>query len=155
MNYVLIGVFAKSSVLLVLKNKPSWQKNRLNLVGGKIEDGEEPLEAAIRELKEETGIESQELKLMGTIEDTGFKIYCYNLNLISTVELSPRLEEEELFGWYNWGEYSKDQRLIPNLRVIIPLMLSGVENWVITDDYRSSTDEQHFLQLSVPTYKAC
>lgn len=155
MNYVLIGVFAKSSVLLVLKNKPSWQKNFFNLVGGKIEDGEKPLEAAIRELKEETGIESQELKLMGMIEDTGFKIYCYNLNLISPVELSPRLEEEELFGWYNWEEYSKDQRLIPNLRVIIPLMLSGVENWVITDDYRSSTDEQHFLQLSVPTYKEC
>ncbi len=47
----------KNRVLLILKNKPAWQKGKVNLVGGKIEPGEEPEQAAQRELKEETGLE--------------------------------------------------------------------------------------------------
>ena len=43
------------SVLLIEKNKPEWQAGLLNGVGGKIEDGESPISAMIREFFEETG----------------------------------------------------------------------------------------------------
>ena len=46
-----------NEVLLVLKDKPEFQKGRLNLVGGKVEANEAPYDAAIRELKEETGLD--------------------------------------------------------------------------------------------------
>ena len=43
-------------VLLIRKEKPAWQKNRLNGIGGKIEPGETALEAMTREFEEETGL---------------------------------------------------------------------------------------------------
>ena len=45
------------NVVLLRKTKPSWQKGRWNGVGGKIEEGEAPVEAMQREFLEETGKE--------------------------------------------------------------------------------------------------
>ena len=42
-------------VLLIRKNRPDWQAGKLNGVGGKIEPGEFPIEAMVREFQEETG----------------------------------------------------------------------------------------------------
>jgi 8-oxo-dGTP diphosphatase len=56
MNYVagfLIDPFNR--LLLVEKQKPDWQAGRLNGIGGKIEFAEEPMDAMIREWREETG----------------------------------------------------------------------------------------------------
>ena len=59
MDYVLGFVFSDcldSKVLLIEKTKPAWQKGKLNGIGGKIEPGETPLEAMVRETNEETGL---------------------------------------------------------------------------------------------------
>ena len=45
-----------SRVLLIKKNRPEWQAGKLNGVGGKIEFGENALQAMTREFKEETGV---------------------------------------------------------------------------------------------------
>lgn len=42
-------------VWLVRKQRPEWQKGRLNGIGGKIEPGETALDAIVREFAEETG----------------------------------------------------------------------------------------------------
>lgn len=46
---------AKTRVALIRKNRPTWQAGRLNGIGGKIEEGETPLDAMSREFQEETG----------------------------------------------------------------------------------------------------
>ena len=46
-----------SKVLLVHKQRPDWQKGRINAVGGKIEPYEEPLDCIKREVREETGLD--------------------------------------------------------------------------------------------------
>lgn len=58
-------------VWLMEKNKPEWQKGSLNGLGGKIEEGETIIEAGIRELKEEGGIDLKEedLKIVGRMEN--------------------------------------------------------------------------------------
>lgn len=57
-DYVLGFLFdlKQKHVLLIKKNKPDWQKGKLNGVGGKIEI-ELPFDAMVREFKEETGIQ--------------------------------------------------------------------------------------------------
>ena len=44
------------SVALIKKNRPAWQKGRLNGIGGHVENGETPHAAMAREFQEEAGI---------------------------------------------------------------------------------------------------
>lgn len=46
----------RDSVVLIRKNRPPWQRGKLNGVGGKIEPGETPEQAMEREFLEETGM---------------------------------------------------------------------------------------------------
>lgn len=57
MRYVVGFLFneVRDNVLLIRKNKPAWQAGLLNGIGGKIEEGETPELAMIREFLEETG----------------------------------------------------------------------------------------------------
>lgn len=66
-NYVVIMLFNKdySKILLVKRNKNPY-KECWNGIGGKIENGETPIEAAIRETLEETGIHMNNPKLLVT-----------------------------------------------------------------------------------------
>lgn len=56
--YVLGFLFSDDGthVVLIRKNKPQWQAGLLNGVGGKVEVGETPHDAMIREFGEETGV---------------------------------------------------------------------------------------------------
>jgi len=43
-------------VALVQKDRPNWQKGLFNAIGGHVEENEAPLDAMVREFKEETGL---------------------------------------------------------------------------------------------------
>lgn len=60
-EYVLGFMFAPGGrrCVLIRKSKPQWQEGLLNGVGGKIEPGESPVEAMVREFWEETGVRTQ------------------------------------------------------------------------------------------------
>lgn len=64
-----------SHVVLILKSKPAWQAGLLNLPGGKIEQGESPIEAARRELKEETGLDAYKVEPMGQLEGDDYLVW--------------------------------------------------------------------------------
>lgn len=56
-EYVVGFAFSHSNyVLLIEKQRPCWQKGRLNGIGGHVEAGELPSQAMAREFKEETNI---------------------------------------------------------------------------------------------------
>lgn len=52
-----VCIIYDNKVLLVHPTNASWQKRTLGIPKGKVEKGEDVLTGAIRELKEETGIE--------------------------------------------------------------------------------------------------
>lgn len=56
MIYTVAFAFAGSTVLLIRKAKPDWQKGLLNGIGGKLEGSESVLECTVREFREETGL---------------------------------------------------------------------------------------------------
>ncbi len=45
--------------IFVERKSPSWQAGRLSFPGGVIEPGETPVQAAVRELKEEVGLDAE------------------------------------------------------------------------------------------------
>lgn len=58
-HYVLGFLFGENPtrrIALIRKNKPEWQKGLLNGIGGKVESGESPYSAMVREFHEETGV---------------------------------------------------------------------------------------------------
>ena len=56
-KYVVGLVFDETErVMLIEKKRPDWQKGVLNGVGGEIKENETPLDAMIRECKEESGL---------------------------------------------------------------------------------------------------
>ena len=96
-NYVIVWTQrgnSKDNVLLVLKDKPEWQKGKLNLPGGKVEDDESPLKAAVRELKEETGYDPiLPVRSMGIVQDGNSTIHCVKAVIMDHDDPSPREEE--------------------------------------------------------------
>jgi len=53
-RYVAGFLFEGPNVALIRKQRPAWQKNRYNGIGGHVEAGESPLAAMVREFYEET-----------------------------------------------------------------------------------------------------
>jgi 8-oxo-dGTP pyrophosphatase MutT (NUDIX family) len=52
-----VAIIWEDKILLVHPTGASWRNSALGIPKGKIEPGEDPLDAAVRELREETGIE--------------------------------------------------------------------------------------------------
>jgi 8-oxo-dGTP diphosphatase len=63
--------------ILILKRPPGmdWAPNQWALPGGKIEDNESPLSAAIRETKEETDLDVRKLKIINLTLDNPIAPY--------------------------------------------------------------------------------
>ncbi len=77
-GYNCIMVYDKSGAgLLFCKRTKDPYKGKYNLVGGKIESGEDGFAAAYRELEEETGIGRSQITLRHMMDFTYYNQKCY------------------------------------------------------------------------------
>lgn len=116
-------------VALIKKEKPEWQKGRLNAIGGKIEEGEEPIDAQVREFREETGVEipatdwQQICKLLcrGPGDPCEVFFFVAHSALVFSVS-SPTAEQVRV---YRVSDLNMDEGhvhgTLPNLRWLIPM----------------------------------
>lgn len=85
------------NVVLIRKNKPDWQAGRLNGVGGKIEDGEEPMKAMEREFAEEAGVIFKKWNHFATISEEGdYEVYCFKAFVPDVKEIETKSMTSEL-----------------------------------------------------------
>ena len=89
----------RTEVLLINKNRPDWQKGKLNGVGGKVEEGELPYEAMVRECKEECGLLLYNWLLVGVHTDNiNFEVSVFTISTPSLLKAFTRTDEEvEIF----------------------------------------------------------
>ena len=104
-NIIIVYNYNNSKILMCKRKKEPF-KDKLNLVGGKIENDEDDLKASYRELNEETGITKENINLKHLInfdylfQDMQLQVYMGKLrNQIELVE-----EVNELF----WIEVTSD-----------------------------------------------
>jgi 8-oxo-dGTP diphosphatase len=73
------------NVVLIKKERPDWQKGKLNGVGGKIEEGEIPAVAMSREFKEETGvvISVENWSLFGSMQGDSWCVHLFATSVSS------------------------------------------------------------------------
>jgi 8-oxo-dGTP diphosphatase len=67
-------------VLLMERRKKDWQENKVNGVGGRIEVGESPDQAMIREFTEETGVDSSNFswrRFCHLSDERGWIVHCF------------------------------------------------------------------------------
>lgn len=135
-NYVVIMLFNEecNKILLVKRNKKPY-KNCWNGIGGKIEEGETPIECAKRECMEETSISLSNPKLLVTYLYPETNVINCNtkLNVIyDFVKEKNVIDNEE--GHYEWKDisfvmdpYNKEIAGLSNLNQFVKEILD-VEN---------------------------
>ncbi len=132
-------------ILAIERKKQDWQEGKLNLPGGRIEEGETAEQAAIREIKEEANIDATDVTLIGSMHYTDSLIYVMGCGFNPDDNEVKSSTEGEVI-WMTCPELLHDPRLIPNLRVIIPLAVSDVRGWRLSpgtgacDQYSVSLD---------------
>jgi 8-oxo-dGTP diphosphatase len=122
-TYVVGFAFSQDTdhVLLVRKLRPKWQQGSLNGVGGKIENGEAPMEAMHRECMEETGLclEWQHRGVMSGTNGDGKPFECHIFYAYSDAIWDFEQIEDEPLGIYGAAGLG-DEKVISNLRFLIP-----------------------------------
>lgn len=90
------------AVVLIQKKRPEWQYNLWNGVGGKVESGEQPYDAMVREFKEETGVLVRDWQHLATLKGDNTLVHCYAAN--------------------NNGEFMRDVRTVTDEEIfVVPL----------------------------------
>lgn len=104
LNVVLVYNSEENQILMCKRAKEPY-KGKFNLVGGKVEENENELKAAYRELQEETGITNNNIKLTHImnfqyeLSDIELEVYAGKLN--KNVEL---VEEINKLYWLDKNE---------------------------------------------------
>lgn len=113
----------RSKLALILKDRPAWQAGHLNGIGGKIEAGENPLEAHIREFKEETGVTTKESDwehfVTYTLDKAIIHFYKGFMNISGAKQQEGETEEIVHVEVSNLPSL----KTIPNLQWLIPMAL--------------------------------
>ncbi len=94
-GYNCIMIYDKTGEkLLFCKRKKDPYKGKYNLVGGKIEPGEDGFTAAYRELFEETGITGKQVSLKHMMDFTYYNQNCYVEVYVGRLQEEAALREE-------------------------------------------------------------
>lgn len=110
--YEAVGCFLEfnNEIILLLRQDHKPQENTWGLPSGKINPGENPKSAMIREIKEETGIivPAGKLKFFMTIyvknKGNNFIYHIYNAYLPKKKEIKINTKEHKLGQWINCNE---------------------------------------------------
>lgn len=113
----------ETSVVMVKKARPDWQAGKLNGVGGKVEPGETPVQAMVREFKEETGLKVSGWELFALLQGRDqagdpWQVWWYRASCglePREAQLVPESSEEPV-GWY-WTNHVTHRAFtcIPNV----------------------------------------
>ena len=118
----------KDNEVVVTKYKKGNKKEGYyDIPGGKIEEGENPKQTAIREMKEETGIEIQNLKYKGimTIEYPN-RMFIFDTFISKEYEGEPQEFEENTSEWIDIDELLKKEKILSNIILLDKFLIKGL-----------------------------
>ena len=132
MKYTTVTIFIKykDSILMLNRNKKFWM-GIWNAVGGKIENGENIYEAAIREVKEETGLKIKETDLKYLCDLEWFSdvfscdgTYCFLVETKKKIK-TPVSTREGLLDYkdIDWIMNKDNRGIVPDIPYILKGML--------------------------------
>ncbi len=133
-KFVLAFIFDQTfeHVLLMHKNRPEWQKGKINGLGGKVEEGESALNCVHREVKEESGlqIEAGDWVKCGVMYSDSFTMDVFGCAYKGNPSDAQTLEDEPI-EWFSVNSLPKNT--INNLQWLMNITLDKVKNEDIED----------------------
>src|SRR5688572_25949171 len=117
-------------VVLIRKTKPEWQRGLLNGVGGKIEPGETPVEAMVREFREETSVDTlwSHWIHVARMSGPGATVQVFAAKIADCIGQVRKTTEEPPVILTAYEATSPHIRgLIPNLRWLIPMSMNALQ----------------------------
>ena len=121
------------NVVLIRKNKPRFQADKLNGPGGKIEEGETPAEAMKREFAEEAGVIFEGWKLFTKMTDDSmdqndnYELYVFKGFVEDVREIAVKSMTEELIEIHNIKQLF-DEQILPSAMWLITMALDNGTN---------------------------
>ena len=123
----------KDNKVVVTKYKSGNKKEGFyDIPGGKIEEGETSEEAAIREMKEETGLNIKNPKYKGNmiVEYTN-RILDFDVYLCNEYEGQLQESEENTAEWIEIKDLLKKEKILSNIMILDRFFIKGL----IDDDF--------------------
>ena len=115
-----------SEVLLIQKNRPTWQAGKLNGVGGHIEKNETPTDAMKREFKEETNLQiDEEWYSVAELRGEEFVVYFFSGVCSNWKDLKQMTDEKPyIVPVESIPTVVSQSKCLPNLHWLIPMSIN-------------------------------
>ena len=123
-------------VLFIKKNRPDFQAGKWNGIGGKIEPGEQPIDAMVREFREETGVDSSPEDWTSTIHlvQPAYDVHFYRC-FVDNFPAYRTVTDEVVEHWpissiYQPGKFGLP--VLENMLWILPMLVNQQIAWPVT-----------------------
>lgn len=131
-DYVAGFMFTEDAnhVALIEKQRPDWQRLKLNGIGGHVEANESPKDAMIREFEEEAGVHYEDWELFARLSGDFGTVFFYRAFSDTAFYLDSKTDEEINLYAFSLMDYS---RCIPNLSFLLPIARYRHDNFDVVD----------------------
>lgn len=118
----------KDDKVVVTKYKKGNKKEGYHdIPGGKIEEGENPEQTAIREMKEETGLKVGNLKYKGNmIIEYPNRIFDFDVFVTNKSEGETQEFEENTAEWIDIKELLQKEKILSNIMILDRFFIKGL-----------------------------
>lgn len=118
----------KDNKVVVIKYKQGNKKEGYyDIPGGKIEEGENPEETAIREMKEETGLKVKNLKYKGNmIIEYPNRTFDFDVFITNESEGEPQEFEENASEWMEIEKLLQKEKILSNIMILDRFFIKGL-----------------------------
>lgn len=117
-NVVCSNIIEQDGKILFVKESKKIAEGRYSLPAGKLEFGESLIDGAIREAKEETGLDVEPVKLIGiyqrpsSSEDSNTTVFCFLSKIISgNIQITDKHPEVKFLTLEEISNLEKEDRL--------------------------------------------
>jgi len=117
--------YKMENVLLIEKNRPAWQKGRLNGIGGKVKKGENEWSAMQREFKEEAGVYVEEWQRICSVSGNDWTVHFFAIANEHYFQIAEQKTDEKLF---RVNTNCLREKVINNLRWLIPMAIHDFDS---------------------------
>ena len=120
----------KDNKVVTTKYKEGNKKSGYyDIPGGKIEDGETAEQTAIREMKEETGIDIKNLEIKGKmVIEYPNRIFDFDVFVCNEYIGEPKEFEENTSEWININELLQKEKILSNIMILDRFFIKGLIN---------------------------